>query len=121
MKRGTLLSSFRFAWQGIWHATLRERNLKIHWLIALIVCLAGTYLHISANEWLACIIFFALVIGSELINTAIETLADRVTTEHDEAIGFLKDASAGAVLVSAFFAAVGGCIIFIPKLLTLFK
>jgi diacylglycerol kinase (ATP) len=49
------------------------------------------------------ILMFAtyLIIPSlELLNSAIEKLADRVTTEHDVMIGFAKDAASAAVMLS---------------------
>jgi diacylglycerol kinase (ATP) len=45
-----------------------------------------------------------LVLAIELLNTAIETLADRLTTDHDPQIGRVKDlgsAAVGVALVAA--------------------
>jgi diacylglycerol kinase (ATP) len=45
-----------------------------------------------------------LVLAIELLNTAIEKLADRLTTDHDPQIGQVKDlgsAAVGVVLVAA--------------------
>ena len=58
-----------------------------------------------------------LVMLAEMINTSIEFLADGITLEHREFIGHAKDVSAGAVLLTAIFAAIIGLIVFIPKLL----
>jgi diacylglycerol kinase len=41
---------------------------------------------------------------------------DFVSMEQDPKIGFIKDLSAGAVLVAAVVAFITGCIVFIPKL-----
>ena len=46
------------------------------------------------------------MISAEAVNTALETLCNRVTTEADETIRIVKDIAAGAVLISAV-AAVG--------------
>lgn len=43
---------------------------------------------------------YLLVLCLELINSAIERLADRVTMEHDLAIGFVKDAASAAVMLA---------------------
>ena len=40
------------------------------------------------------------MLSLELINSVIERLADRVTMEHDLAIGFVKDAASAAVLLA---------------------
>ena len=50
------------------------------------------------------------------MNTAVELLADRITTEEDIAIKYEKDAAAAAVLLSAIAAAIIGALIFLPKI-----
>ena len=46
----------------------------------------------------------ALVLVVELLNTAIEKLADRLTTEHDPQIGQVKDMGSAAVGVALLMA-----------------
>lgn len=48
---------------------------------------------------LAAIGTYVLLIAAELLNTAIERLCDRITTEHDQAIKEVKDLASGAVFV----------------------
>jgi len=55
--------------------------------------------------------------AAELINTAIESLADLVSSEYHPLIKKTKDAAAGAVLITALFAIISGLVIFIPKLI----
>jgi len=45
-----------------------------------------------------------LVLVVELLNTAIEKLADRLTTDHDPQIGRVKDMGSAAVGVSLLMA-----------------
>ena len=47
----------------------------------------------------------ALVLTVELLNTAIEKLADRLTTDHDPQIGRVKDMGSAAVGVALIMAA----------------
>ena len=42
---------------------------------------------------------YVLLIATELLNTAIERLCDRVTNEHDQAIKEVKDMASAAVFV----------------------
>ena len=51
---------------------------------------------------LICAVAFVLVV--ELLNTAIEKLADRVTTDHDPQIGQVKDMGSAAVGVALVMA-----------------
>jgi diacylglycerol kinase (ATP) len=54
---------------------------------------------------------------AETLNTAIERLADAVTLEPNENIGYAKDVAAGAVLAAAIISVVIGLTIFIPHLI----
>ena len=71
---------------------------------------------INKYEWIICVICFAIVIGGELFNTAIETVVDMVMPYKNEKAKLAKDVSAGAVLVLAMGAAIVGFIIFMPKI-----
>ena len=116
-KRKRLRNSFKYAFEGIGEALKTEQNLKIHFIIALVVIIAGFIFKISKLEWIACVILFGLVISLELVNTAIETTVDIAMPEKNEKAKLAKDVSAGAVLVSAIMAVVVGLIIFVPKIL----
>ena len=62
---------------------------------------------------------FGLVIALELVNTAIESVVDLVTTERKPLAKVAKDTAAGAVLVAAIMAAIVGLIIFVPRIASL--
>ncbi len=110
------IRGFGFALKGIWYATLTQLNFRVHLVATLVAAFMGYALHISANEWQWIILSVALVLMSELFNTAIEFLTDLVSPGYNELAGHVKDISAGAVLISAIFALATGLIIFVPKL-----
>ena len=110
-----LTFSFKYAFEGIITTIKEERNMFIHFLIAIIVVITGIYVRLSLNEWLICLLLFALVFSLELINTAIENTVDLVTTKKNKKAKLAKDAAAGAVLIAAIFASIIGIIIFLPK------
>lgn len=110
-----LTFSFKYAFEGIITTIKEERNMFIHFLIAIIVVITGVYVRLSLNEWLICLLLFALVFSLELINTAIENTVDLVTTKKNKKAKLAKDAAAGAVLIAAIFASIIGIIIFLPK------
>lgn len=110
-----LTFSFKYAFEGIITTIKEERNMFIHFLIAIIVVITGVYVRLSLNEWLICLLLFALVFSLELINTAIENTVDLVTTKKNKKAKIAKDAAAGAVLIAAIFASIIGIIIFLPK------
>jgi diacylglycerol kinase (ATP) len=106
------LKSFIYALHGIWSGIADQRNLKFQLGVALIVIGAGFYLSITSMEWCIILICIALVIGLELINTALENLVDLVTLERNPLAGKIKDIAAGAVLIVSVMSLIIGLIIF---------
>lgn len=115
-----LVNSFKYAGTGIFTSLKKEKNMKIHLMAVLVVIILGIVLKISALEWIACVILFAGVIGSEMFNTAIETVVDMVMPYKNDKAKIAKDVAAGGVLVWAIASIIIGGIIFIPKIIELF-
>ena len=111
-----LINSFKYAIEGFISSFKTERNMKIHVLAMVVVVLLGVYLKLSITEWCFIALAIALVIGSELFNTAIETIVDMVSPEKNPKAKLAKDISAAAVLAFAIGATIIGAIIFIPKI-----
>ena len=105
------LASFRYAFNGIRLLIQKEHNAWIHCVV-----IAGFFFGLSQTEWIAVIIVIGAVLSAEAINSSIESLADLVSPEYNEAIKKTKDLAAGAVLIMAIAAAIVGSIIFFPKL-----
>ena len=113
------IKSFKYAIRGIQDVISGEMNMRIHLFIAVLVVIFGLVFKISNIEWLVCVLCFALVMTAEMLNTAIEAVVDLVSPEKHELARKAKDVAAGAVLLSAFFAAIAGLLIFIPKFLAI--
>ncbi|MCK9451150.1 MAG: diacylglycerol kinase family protein [Bacteroidales bacterium] len=96
-----------------------EHNSRIHLLAAICVLIAAFIFNISAFEWIALVFAIGLVMTLELINSAIENMADFISPNKHDKIKKVKDLAAAAVLISAVTALVVGLIIFIPKILDL--
>lgn len=118
-KKSPLYKSFGYAFEGIFTCIRNERNIKIHCTVAILVVIAGAVLGITPIEWCICLTLFGLVIALELVNTAIESVVDLVTTERKPLAKTAKDTAAGAVLVAAIMAAIVGLIIFVPRIVSL--
>jgi diacylglycerol kinase len=112
------VKSFGFAFNGL-RLLLNERNFRFHLFAATVACILGFFLDISETEWLVVSLTIGWVLSLEAVNTALEHLADSVTTDFHPSIKKAKDVAAGAVLISAMIALVIGCIIFVPKVLKL--
>lgn len=115
MNKNRFSRSFMFALQGIRHVFGTEANMKIHLVFTFLVIACGVFFKISDVEWMFCLLSFGLVISMEMINTAIEKMVDYLSPDFNAIAGNIKDIAAGAVLISAIFAALTGLIIFVPK------
>jgi diacylglycerol kinase len=109
----SLLRSFRCAFAGIGWALRTQRNLRIHALATLAVTTLGLAVNLSAWKWCAVLGCISLVWMAELMNSALEVLCDRITTEPDEHIRRAKDAAAGAVLVCAIISVFVAVLVFL--------
>jgi diacylglycerol kinase len=110
------IKSFGFALNGLKTAVLDEHNLRIHLFAAFVATLLGFHFEINNTEWIILALTIGFVIAMELLNSAIESLADYACKEQKHPlIQKVKDIAAGAVLISAISALVVGLLIFIPK------
>lgn len=117
VKTKKLINSFKYAFVGIITSFKKERNMKIHFFIMLLVIIAGFWLKINQTEWFICIAWLSAVIGGELFNTAIETTVNIAMPYRNPKAKAAKDIAAGAVLVIAIGAATTGLMIFVPKIM----
>jgi undecaprenol kinase/diacylglycerol kinase (ATP) len=115
------LRSFGYAFNGLKIVFREEHNAQIHLLAAVLAVVLGAFFHISITEWLLLVFVIAFVISLEIVNTAIENIANFVCQEQNEGIKKIKDIAAAAVLVSAIAALLVGLLIFIPKIIALYK
>ena len=115
------MTSVRYAYSGIRYALATEINFRIQLYVFMLVLIASVLLGISKIEFLLILGISAVTFSMELINTAIERLADKISPEYNEQIGVVKDVMAGAVLVASFFAIIIGIGIFLEPLLKLLQ
>lgn len=111
------MHSMRFAINGLKILWQEQHNSRVHLVAAFVVVMLGLVLSLSSIQWIALLLLIALVWVSEALNSAVEYLCDRVTTEQDPLIGKAKDVAAAGVLIASLVAAVGGFILFIPTIL----
>lgn len=97
----------------------REQNLLIHIIATIVVTIFGKVLNLSLIEWLLIYSMVALVITSELINSAIELTVDLYTKKFNPLAMVAKDVAAGAVVISAITAICVGLYVFLPKIVNL--
>lgn len=140
--------------RGLWRSVLNavrglrviplERNSTIHIAVALFVLLEAFLFEVTPVEWALVALATGFVLAAELVNSAVERVADRTAAgrggvgpasatgpvstpgarsgvtadpeqDLDPELGLLKDAAAAAVLVSAAAAAAVGLVIFLQR------
>lgn len=108
-----LSQSFRCAFRGIRQCVRTERNLRIHICAAGYVTVFAVMGRLGATRCAVLCVCFALMMGAELMNTAIERLCDRHASGYDGAVRDAKDIAAGAVFICALFSVLVGAIFFL--------
>jgi len=108
----TLLDSFNYAFEGIIHVLRTQRNLRIHFVIAIAVIAAAAAFGVDRIELICLLLAIAFVLVAEMVNSAIEGAIDVSTTSFDPNAKLAKDIAAGAVLISTITALAVGYLIF---------
>lgn len=99
MKNQGFNSRLGFALAGVRAAWRSERSLRTQGYLALAWLLVMLWLQPAAVWWAATGIMVTLVFAAELINTALEQLADHLHPDQHPKIKLVKDCAAGAVLI----------------------
>jgi diacylglycerol kinase len=91
--------------------------MKIHLLAAVLVSMAAWWYELPLDEVAVLFLTIALVITTEMVNTALETIIDLVSPDYHPLAKIAKDAAAGAVLVAALAAVLVGYCLFFNRIL----
>jgi diacylglycerol kinase (ATP) len=108
----SLFQSFNFAAEGVVHAVRTQRNLWIHFAIAIAVLVAAIGFGATKLELAVLLLAITFVLVAELVNTAVEAAVDVASTSFDPMAKIAKDIAAGAVLISALNALAVGYLVF---------
>ncbi len=107
-----LIKSFVWAMNGLRTVWREEANFRVEALVAIAAIILGSWLQLGAVEWMILAMCIIAVLASEMVNTAIEDLCDRVEPAHDPVIAKIKDIMAGFVLLVSVGALVIGVMLF---------
>lgn len=109
----TIINSFKNAFVGILSAVASERHMRVHIVVASYVLWFSRFYNFTISEYAIILMVIALVISAEMFNTSLENVVDLASPSYHEKAKKAKDTAAGAVLISAVFAAIIGIIFFI--------
>ena len=108
----SIIESFNFAAEGIIHVLRTQRNMRIHFVVAALVLIAGVVSGVDKLELIALLLAIAFVLIAEMLNTAVEAAVDVATTSFDPMAKLAKDIAAGAVLIATAVAVAVGYLVF---------
>jgi diacylglycerol kinase (ATP) len=108
----SLVESFNYAFEGIIHVLRTQRNMRIHFTLAVVVLVGALVSGVDKFELIALLIAIAFVLIAEMVNTAIEGAIDVATTSFDPMAKLAKDIAAGAVLIATVTAVAVGYLVF---------
>jgi diacylglycerol kinase (ATP) len=117
MRQARLFESFNAAIEGFFYVIKTQRNMRIHFLAAILMLLVGIFLDFTPSEMIMLTISIALVLAAEMINTAVELIVDIIVQmEYHPIARIIKDVSAGAVLLAAINAVIVVYLLFAGRL-----
>lgn len=112
MRNRNFVDSFNCAIEGFIYVVKTQRNMRVHFLFAVMVLLAGIALSLDITEVLAIGSAITFVLLSEMINTAIELTIDLIGDSYHALARIVKDVAAGAVFLASIYAVIVGYLIF---------
>lgn len=113
------ISSVKDCLNGFSYIISSEHNFKREIVLGIVALVLSLIFKITAIEFAIVLLVIALVIVSEVFNTAIEKVVDLYTKDYNEIARIAKDVSALAVLTMCIFALSIGIIIFVPRIIEL--
>jgi diacylglycerol kinase len=111
--------SFVYAFDGVKHTVRTQRNMRVHFALAILAVAAGIWLRISPVEFALLFVAIMNVVVAEMFNTVAEACVDLATREFNPLAKIAKDVAAGAVLLNAALSVCIGLFVFGPHLLAL--
>lgn len=112
MQKPPLHKSFLNAFRGVFAMIKTERNFQIEFLAFLINLFLIFYLKLSYIDASIILLASVGVLSAEIFNTAIEKICDIIQPNFDKRIGFIKDISAGAVVLVAAVSIIIGILVY---------
>ncbi|HTW83398.1 MAG TPA: diacylglycerol kinase family protein [Candidatus Sulfotelmatobacter sp.] len=106
-----MAAAFGYALEGLAAAWRGQRNVRIHAGIVAVVVVGGVVIRLPLLGWAVVALAVGLVLGAELLNTALEAVVDLVSPQDHPLAKLAKDCAAAAVLVAALAAAAAGLLI----------
>jgi diacylglycerol kinase (ATP) len=90
-----IIQSLNWAFEGVIHVLRTQRNMRIHFAVAVGVLILAFSYGVTKLELMALLIAISFVLIAEMVNTAIEATIDLATTSFDPLAKMAKDIAVG--------------------------
>lgn len=112
MRKPPVHKSLRNAFRGVFLMMKHERNFQLEFAAFLVNVFLIFYLNLSSTDTILILMVSFGVLATEILNTAIEKICDFIHPDFDKRIGFIKDISAGAVVLMAILSVIVGVMVY---------
>lgn len=116
VKNKTFFTAMGHAIDGIIKAFKTERNLRLDYLIGIIVLICSLFFDFTKTEFACLCLTIGFVIFAEMINSTVEYIVDLITDKYDDRAKAAKDIAAGGVLISSCVAVIVAYFLFVDKI-----
>lgn len=116
VKNKTFTKALGHAIDGVIQAFKSERNLRIDYVIGLVVLISSLFFDFTKTEFACLCLTIGFVIFSEMINSTVEYIVDLITDKYDIRAKAAKDIAAGGVFISSMVAVVVAYFLFADKI-----
>lgn len=115
-KNKSFATALGHAMDGVIRAFKTERNLRIDYVIGLIVLVTSLFFDFSKTEFACICLTIGFVIFAEMINSTVEYIVDLITDKYDDRAKAAKDIAAGGVLIASCVSVVVAYFLFVDKI-----
>lgn len=112
MRKPPVHKSLQNAFRGVFLMMKHERNFQLEFAAFLVNLFLIFYLKLSSTDTILILMVSFGVLATEILNTAIEKICDFIHPDFDKRIGFIKDISAGAVVLMAILSVIVGVMVY---------
>ena len=92
------------SWNGLRAAARSDAAIREELVVLLLSIPAAYFIATTAARAIELVLVLMFLLVVELLNTSVEKLADRLTLDHDEQIGRVKDMGSAAVGIALLIA-----------------
>jgi len=97
---GRIYKAFYCSMKGFKSAYIHEAAFRQELILCLLLFPTSFFIASTIADWLMLVLSLLFLLFAEIINSALEALADRISLEHHELLGRAKDLGSAGVFIA---------------------